>query len=708
MMNPLSVTTFMMLWIISSSGMAMMDEDEDAKKTNSAHQDKSAIFRSFQNEGVKDETDNSRESKKPQIKESSLSSFVPETEEADTVSIPFFQPPLSSEHWGISQEEVDYLFENSSDYIAIAKEGSSPGQGRFQKVNKKFQEATGWSEKELIEQPFIFFWHPDEIPKFMKYVEFAKNRLATWGFEVRKRCKDGSYIWIQWLTLTKLTTPLLAFEEREFFCVGRDITQQKEQEEARLKALEESQQEIKSLNRSLQDQNKILRAISEIQFAYIEREDLSHQQGCREEDNFPVHYKIFDFILQHFIELSESEYGFIGELFYDVNHQPFVQQVFAGKAKDLFINEKLQQILSMYQGKGRRLCNFNNVLGDIVATKKPLIINDVKSYPKPTGIPAGHIPINSFLGVPFIFNNELVGVVALANRSEGYGSNIVQWLEPLSLLTGRIINELKMEHWRKEAERESLARKHADASNAAKSVFLAHMSHEIRTPLTGILGLIDLINQDSLVEEDRTYLQTAQMSGWSLMTLLNDILDVSKIEAGQIKLEKIEFDPINVVQEVIQLLSLEAKKQRTSLTTTINPEVPHRLIGDPLRLRQIFFNLIGNAIKFTKQGSISVSLGSQEGTETKNIFCLKGTVTDTGIGIKPETQHHLFQPFSQADESMMRQFGGTGLGLFISKKLCEVMNGDIKVSSRFGAGSTFQFTVKMEIPEEQDSSVLIC
>lgn len=249
-------------------------------------------------------------------------------------------------------------------------------------------------------------------------------------------------------------------------------------------------------------------------------------------------------------------------------------------------------------------------------------------------------------------------------------------------------------------EHQRMLAKKAEEANEAKSAFLAHMSHEIRTPLTGVLGLLELIQEESMSEEGRDYLKTARTSGMSLMGILNNILDISKIESHQIELEKISVNPITIAQELIQLYSPEAKKQDTNLTLNITPEVPPLLIGDPVRLRQILSNLISNAVKFTKNGSISVTLTGQE-CPGNNIFNLRGAVIDTGIGIKPEMLSRLFQPFMQADKSIMRQFGGSGLGLHITKSLCEIMGGEIKATSQVGVGSTFQFTVKMELPKKQ-------
>lgn len=421
-LTPLSI-------FMSGSGIAMHDEKREGK-TFPQHKSASS---SYSNKAINGEPENKDKEPKAQ---SPPPVFAPLLQEEAFSKLPFspFNASLqqNASYYGISQEYVDYLFENSPDFIAIS------GFTHFTKVNKVLQKATGWSEEELTGKPFTFFSHPEEIQKTLHAEKVAEANTSIWGYEGRIRCKDNSYRWAQWLTLAKLN-PSKASEGP--FCIGRDITQQKEQEEARLKALEERKKEIKNLNYDLQKQNNILRSISEIQSACLERVKASPDSSW-EEDNFPTHYhhKTFKTIIQNLVDLSESEYGFIGELFYDVNHQPFLQQVF-GIAKGLVLDEKTYKAMAAYEEKGKKFCNFNNVLGDIIKTNKPLIINDVTACSKPIGLPKDHIPIHSFFGIPLIFNSEIVGIVALANNKQGYSDRLIQQLEPLSLLAGRIMKK---------------------------------------------------------------------------------------------------------------------------------------------------------------------------------------------------------------------------------------------------------------------------
>ena len=384
---------------------------------------------------------------------------------------------------------------------------------------------------------------------------------------------------------------------------------------------------------------------------------------------------LIQLVLEEAVRLTDSAIGYL----HFVNDDQEGIQLVAWSA------ETLKQCTAAYDN--HYPISAAGIWADSVRLRRPVIHNEYQNLADRKVYPEGHAHLIRHIGVPVIDGGKVRMLMGVGNKTADYDDADVTQLQAIGNDLWPIVVRRRVEVALAEAK------KAAEAANIAKSAFLANMSHEIRTPMNGIVGMVNILRREGLTPRQLERLETIDKSAQHLLSVINNILDLSKIEAGKLDLEGA---PVAIDSMMVNVSSILAERAKAKgLRLAIETEtIPHRLLGDPTRLRQALLNYATNAVKFTEKGSVTLRALKLE--ETRGSITLRFEVQDTGIGITPEAMSRLFSAFEQADNSMNRKYGGTGLGLAITRRLAELMGGEVGAESTPGVGSTFWFTVRLK------------
>lgn len=637
------------------------------------------------------------------------------------------------------QEEnrLDQFFRLSLDYFCLAN-----SRGYFQKISPVFSKQLGFTNEELLSTPFLDFIHPDDVETTKKQIERLNQGETTINFKVRFKCKEGGYKLLSWNATPDTETGVL-------YATARDITDSHRihDENRRLSlvakgtnnivVITDKQRRIEWVNQAFEtltgytlDEVVGKNPGSFLQFKSTETDTINAiREAMNNETTFIGEIQnISKTGRKYWLELSISPvFNDKGEL---INFIAIETDVTEKKKKDASIINLIETQNSIFNGVGHAVM-FSNPLGVIqrineaglklIEYSEEEVIGQMNliDFHEFGEVVQRSMQLSDELGEPVVPGFETI--IAKTNSKEVMDANewtyisksgrkMPVWLSVTCIKNteGVILGYFSAAEdytIKKQAEFNLIEAKNlAEQAAHAKDSFLANMSHEIRTPLNAIIGFTELLSQNSLDPTLRDYVNNINTAGANLLLIINDILDISKIESGQLV---IESNPINLkktLKHVYDLLKVKAQEKNLEFNLFLDADMPEFVIGDKGRINQILMNLAGNSLKFTEKGEVTISV--KKLAETKDTIKLRFSIKDTGIGIAENKLTTIFERFTQAEASTTRKFGGTGLGLNIVKQLVELQNGTINVNSKVGQGSDFYFILEFLKVETTESEVV--
>lgn len=540
------------------------------------------------------------------------------------------------------------LFDNNPALMAIRNLDDQ----KFKEVNDAFCEKLGYTKEEIIGKSAKELGLYVEPEKQIEISEMISNNKKIKNIEIRVRSKTG-----------QIMTGLFSGEvidnqiEKSFLTVMADIT------------------ELKNNEKKLKMKDKILSAVAKSTGILLDSVDyMDAISKC-----FKLLGEATDVNRVYLFENSYKENERYTSQKIEWNADTSAPQIDNPELQDLSFEDIKSFIEPLENGKAYygKISDFDDDVRAILEAQEIL----------------------SLVVMPVMVNNTFWGFVGFDECKYERDWSEVEYsiLMSFNASLERAIEKQLMESALQES------RKKAEAANIAKSQFLANMSHEIRTPINGVMGMLSLLDYTNLTQEQASYIKEAKNASEILLYLINDILDISKIEAGKMTLEKMSFDLRAMLEDTVSVFMPKASEKRLDLNLFIKANVPNFVVGDPAKLRQVINNLLSNAFKFTKQGEINIDVDIED-VIFKEKVKLKFTITDTGIGMNSEVKNRIFTPFIQGDDSTTRKYGGTGLGLAISSELVHLMEGEFRVESEENEGSTFEFTATFEETMDENLS----